>query len=159
MVHVSYWSILLVMGMSTFNRPYNIWDSFIMFISNGFDPSNIIPHGVCRMPLVPHPSIERPWFYVRGWLMYIHHKFGDQIPRQSIKGYWFSFTKLDILSFSTQPISSGGDSWHSSILISGSSFIFTDEMNHFRYYLRRRFLVSRFCKYQALVVLNNYSLI
>ena len=29
----------------------------------------------------------------------------------------------------------GGDSWYSCILISGSSFIFTDEMNHFRYYL------------------------
>ena len=27
------------------------------------------------------------------------------------------------------------DSWHSSILISGSTFIFEDEMNHFKYYL------------------------
>ena len=27
-----------------------------------------------------------------------------------------------------------GDSWHSRILISGSSFIFADEMNNFRYY-------------------------
>ena len=27
------------------------------------------------------------------------------------------------------------DSWHSCPLTSGSSFIFTDEMNHFRYYL------------------------
>jgi hypothetical protein len=28
-----------------------------------------------------------------------------------------------------------GDSWHSCILISGGSFIFANEMNHFRYYL------------------------
>ena len=28
-----------------------------------------------------------------------------------------------------------GDSWHSHILISGSSFIFANEMNNFRYYL------------------------
>jgi hypothetical protein len=27
------------------------------------------------------------------------------------------------------------DSWHSYILINGSSFIFVNEMNHFRYYL------------------------
>ena len=29
---------------------------------------------------------------------------------------------------------SAGDSWHSCILIGESSFIFADEMNHFRYY-------------------------
>ena len=32
-------------------------------------------------------------------------------------------------------VGSAGDSWHSRILISGSSFIFADEMNNFRYYL------------------------
>jgi hypothetical protein len=28
-----------------------------------------------------------------------------------------------------------GDSWHSRILINGGSFIFTDKMNNFKYYL------------------------
>src|SRR5450631_1764406 len=48
-----------------------------------------------------------------------------------------------------------GDSWHSCILISESSFIFADEMNHFRHFHTSSApCLKGFKKYQVLVVLK-----
>ena len=44
--------ILLEMGLSTFNGPFIIWNSFINFMSNEFNPPSIMPHVVFKMHLV-----------------------------------------------------------------------------------------------------------
>jgi len=45
------------MGLSTFNGPLIIWNSFIIFISNDFNPLYIIPHVVFKMHKVIYPWI------------------------------------------------------------------------------------------------------
>ena len=49
MAHILHLSILLVMGLSTFNGPFITWNSFIIFMSNGFNPPYIMPHIVFKM--------------------------------------------------------------------------------------------------------------
>ena len=44
-----YLSILLVMELSTFNGPFIIWNPFIIFMSNEFDPPYNMPHVVFKM--------------------------------------------------------------------------------------------------------------
>ena len=40
----TYLSIILVMGLSIFNEPFIIWNSFINFMSNEFNPPYIMLH-------------------------------------------------------------------------------------------------------------------
>ena len=49
MTYILYLSTLPVMGLSTFNEPFIIWNSFINFMSNEFNPPYIIPHIILKM--------------------------------------------------------------------------------------------------------------
>ena len=42
-------SILLVMGLFIFNGPFVIWNSFMNFMSNKFNPPYIMPHVVFKV--------------------------------------------------------------------------------------------------------------
>ena len=49
MAHILNLSTLLVMGLPTFNGPIVIWNSFISFMSNDFNPPYIMPHAIFKM--------------------------------------------------------------------------------------------------------------
>ena len=49
MAQILYLSALLVMGLSTFNGPFLIWNPFKFLNSNEFNPPYIMPHIVCKM--------------------------------------------------------------------------------------------------------------
>ena len=49
MAHILNLSTLLVMGLSTFNGPFIIWNYFINFMSNEFNPPYIMPHVIFKM--------------------------------------------------------------------------------------------------------------
>ena len=51
MAHILNLSTLLVMRLSTYNGPFIIWNSFIIFLSNKFNPPYIMPHIVFKMHL------------------------------------------------------------------------------------------------------------
>ena len=44
MAHILYLSILLVMGLSTINGPFIIWNYIINYMSNEFNPPYVMPH-------------------------------------------------------------------------------------------------------------------
>ena len=46
MAHTLYLSILLVMGLSTFNGPSIIWNSFVIFMSNGFNAARCLQNAL-----------------------------------------------------------------------------------------------------------------
>ena len=49
MAHILNLSTLLVMGMYAFNEPFIIWNYFINFMSNKFNPPYIMLHVVYKM--------------------------------------------------------------------------------------------------------------
>jgi hypothetical protein len=49
MAQILYLSILPIMGLSTFDGPFIIWNSFINFTSNKFNPPYIMPHVIFKM--------------------------------------------------------------------------------------------------------------
>ena len=49
MTQILYISILLVLGLFTFDGPFIIWNSFINFMSNEFNPPYIMPHVILKM--------------------------------------------------------------------------------------------------------------
>ena len=55
MARILYTSILLIMGLPTFNELFIIWNFFMSFISNEIYPPYIMPHVVFQMHLVPPP--------------------------------------------------------------------------------------------------------
>ena len=55
MTHILFLSILLVMGLSTFDEPFIIWNSVINYMSDEFNPPYIMPHVVFKMHYVNPP--------------------------------------------------------------------------------------------------------
>ena len=49
MARILYTSILLIMGLPTFNELFIIWNFFMSFISNEIYPPYIMPHVVFQM--------------------------------------------------------------------------------------------------------------
>jgi hypothetical protein len=47
--HILNLSTLLVMGLSTFDGPFNIWNSFIDFMANEVNSPYIMPHVVFKL--------------------------------------------------------------------------------------------------------------
>ena len=70
MAHILYLPILLVMRLFTFHGPFIIWNYFINFMSNKFNPPYIMPHFVFQMhygaPLLPPwpTCCVGPWTWV-----------------------------------------------------------------------------------------------
>ena len=49
MAYILWLSTLLVTELCTSSGHYIIWDSFIIFISNDFNPPYIMPRIICKM--------------------------------------------------------------------------------------------------------------